>query len=114
MKHCYRCGKCVHKYDHHCVLLNICIGEANQKYYVGFLYAHFYNTFVVLDWLLGRVKDDVWVDSKTGVEHLDKMYMLKALGIILLALNLVLTIYLVFIHTRFFFNGSTTYEKERR
>ena len=26
MHHCYYCNSCVHKYDHHCVLLGICIG----------------------------------------------------------------------------------------
>lgn len=109
MKHCYRCSKCVHKYDHHCVLLNICIGERNQKYYIAFLYAHFYNTYIVLSHLLENIKDDVHIDMATGIESIDDLYVLKALCIILLMLNFVLTIYLLFIHTRFLFNGLTTY-----
>lgn len=32
----------------------------------------------------------------------------------MLLLNFVLTIYLIFIHTQFLFNGFTTYEKERK
>lgn len=50
----------------------------------------------------------------TGIETIDDLYVLKAICIILLMLNFVLTIYLVFIHTGFLFNGSTTYEKERK
>ena len=67
MKHCYRCQKCVHKYDHHCVLLNICIGEMNQKYYIAFLYAHLYNTVIVLEYLLENVKGNVILDYETGI-----------------------------------------------
>ena len=26
MRHCYHCRRCIHKYDHHCVLLDVCIG----------------------------------------------------------------------------------------
>lgn len=67
MKHCYRCQKCVHKYDHHCVLLDVCIGEANQKYYIAFLYANLYNTVFLLMDLLALIKNDVFIDELTGI-----------------------------------------------
>jgi hypothetical protein len=108
MKHCYRCKKCVHKYDHHCVLLNICIGEANQKYYILFLWMHFANTVYVLGQLLVWIKGQVSLDHN-GIEHLTYTYYLQAVFIILMTLNFILTIYLVFIHTQFLFNGLTTY-----
>ncbi|KAM6407621.1 palmitoyltransferase ZDHHC4 [Rhynochetos jubatus] len=35
-KHCSFCSVCVHRFDHHCVWLNNCIGAFNAKYF--FLY----------------------------------------------------------------------------
>ncbi|NXC46866.1 ZDHC4 palmitoyltransferase, partial [Penelope pileata] len=35
-KHCSACGICVHRFDHHCVWVNNCIGAFNAKYF--FLY----------------------------------------------------------------------------
>ncbi|NXL92001.1 ZDHC4 palmitoyltransferase, partial [Alectura lathami] len=35
-KHCSSCGVCVHRFDHHCVWVNNCIGALNAKYF--FLY----------------------------------------------------------------------------
>ena len=43
MRHCYKCNQCVHKYDHHCVLMDICIGEFNHRYYLLFLVCFLYN-----------------------------------------------------------------------
>lgn len=31
--HCSRCGKCIEKFDHHCIYLNTCVGKKN---YVSF------------------------------------------------------------------------------
>ncbi|MES1916563.1 MAG: hypothetical protein MHM6MM_008378, partial [Cercozoa sp. M6MM] len=32
-KHCNLCGKCVRRFDHHCLFLNTCVGGANYKRY---------------------------------------------------------------------------------
>jgi hypothetical protein len=35
--HCQVCGKCVEKFDHHCVYINNCLGYRNHKYFIFFL-----------------------------------------------------------------------------
>ena len=40
MKHCYSCGKCVMKHDHHCPWIGACVGELNHFMFVMCLFAH--------------------------------------------------------------------------
>lgn len=37
-KHCRRCDRCVARYDHHCSLIGVCIGEKNLSLFIGFLF----------------------------------------------------------------------------
>ena len=39
-KHCSTCGRCVARFDHHCIWINNCVGVNNLKYFLGFLYWH--------------------------------------------------------------------------
>jgi len=37
-KHCSNCGKCVHKFDHHCIWINGCVGRDNHFLFLLFLF----------------------------------------------------------------------------
>ncbi|KAK1442180.1 zinc finger DHHC domain containing protein [Babesia gibsoni] len=45
VKHCYECGSCIARFDHHCQWLSNCIGHNNYKLFITFV-AHFVSSML--------------------------------------------------------------------
>lgn len=55
--HCRVCRRCIKRMDHHCPWINNCVGEANQKFFIQFLFfvgvACLYSiSLVVASWVI--------------------------------------------------------------
>ena len=57
--HCQVCGKCVEKFDHHCIYINNCLGYRNHKYFFLFLLSMLF--YIVIS-IATRFLDFVFVE----------------------------------------------------
>lgn len=108
MRHCYKCHRCVHKYDHHCVLMDICIGEFNHRYYLLFLVCFLYNIAKMLFLLTLEIRDEVSI-NESGVESFTATFYLYAVALMFLYFLLILTAYLMVYHIYLCCNNATTW-----
>jgi len=119
-KHCWQCHKCISVFDHHCMWLNNCIGEANYKAFlvtisaVGAMTAIIVGTvayFAVCyisdtDALIARLDD---IDFLKGASF-ELLYVLFGLLILVNGPLFLLDMQLVFLHIYFISQNITTYE----
>eukprot|EP01083_Nonionella_stella_P078783 215804_1 len=54
-KHCYQCGQCIIKYDHHCIFTANCVGADNHRLFVFYLFIQ----IVFLSWSLPLSLDSI-------------------------------------------------------
>ncbi|KAM9261269.1 palmitoyltransferase ZDHHC4 isoform 4-T5 [Cariama cristata] len=76
-KHCSFCSTCVHRFDHHCVWVNNCIGAFNAKYFFLYLFtltamaatiAIITTAFLIQVVLLSNMMHGSYIDNQ-GQEH---------------------------------------------
>lgn len=76
-KHCSFCDICVHRFDHHCVWVNNCIGAFNAKYFFLYLFtltvmaatiASITAAFLIQVVLLSNMMHGSYIDDQ-GQEH---------------------------------------------
>ncbi|NXJ04745.1 ZDHC4 palmitoyltransferase, partial [Odontophorus gujanensis] len=76
-KHCSFCDTCVHRFDHHCVWVNNCIGAFNVKYFFLYLFtltvmaatiAFITTAFLIQLVLLSGMMHGSYIDDQ-GQEH---------------------------------------------
>ncbi|KAM6078795.1 palmitoyltransferase ZDHHC4 isoform 1-T1 [Theristicus caerulescens] len=76
-KHCSFCSTCVHRFDHHCVWVNNCIGAFNAKYFFLYLFtltamaatiAIITAAFLIQVVLLSNMMHGSYIDDQ-GQEH---------------------------------------------
>ena len=111
-KHCGRCNKCVHDFDHHCVFLNTCIGGRNYVSFVSLLVCSV-GALALQAWLgLRLCLDTVPKGSLSLLDTAAKAWIVPLLWVQNLAACCVgaLVAALLGVHMGLIYSGQTTYE----
>jgi len=116
--HCKICNKCVLKMDHHCPWIFNCVGHANQKYFVLFLFYATLGDFIGFVFLLN---ESMALDFDNLPKYSEKkdflsviVFPLVLMGCTMLAFSMTIAIgFLFVVQIRFVLYNSSTIESKK-
>ena len=116
-RHCMRCGRCTIGFDHHCKLLNNCIGVKNYSYFIILIFsAEIYHMYLVSHYVY--ILEILFQDHYNNLHNVSNQtksifYATITLGIISFALCASIICYIGYIvgfHVYIKIKGITTFE----
>ena len=118
-KHCGKCNRCVHGFDHHCKWINNCIGKKNYKCFICALAALTINTLtvictiiiVLLDFYIEDQNIDLDIRKRIHNFENNKAWIAETMVLSFFCLLcFLLSCNLLFFHIYINIKGITTYE----
>jgi len=102
--HCKTCRKCVKKLDHHCSIVNNCVGLRSYKIFINMLVYSIFTIMIVIITLMENLKFYL-------IEFYISLFTIIYIMIIIIMLTIeCLLIYFFIFHLLLIFQGITQYE----